>query len=189
MSFLGKTFDKWIRYRIIQIGLALVFAFSIVFFIIPIRNPEYELFFGFWVEMVAVFCALIFGFYWERAHESIKQENRIDQILALFMVELRENVQRMWNVFFQGRGDYIAYSTKTTVWEVYKESLGDAEIETVDELTEIYYSLNLLNTGILRYAGDSSISDTVLERFSKIRDETIKKVNAWLTMMDAISIS
>lgn len=184
MSSLGKTFGRWINFRIIQIGIFSIFAFSIAFFIIPKKYPGYSLLFGFWVEIIAVFCALIFGFYWERAHESIERESRLDKILELFTVELRENIPNLERVFKQGRGDYVAYSPKTTVWEVYKESLGEAEIETVDVLTEIYYNLNLLNTGILKYAGDPSMAGSTLDMFKKIRYNTVEQISAWLKILD-----
>ena len=69
MSIFGQTFDKWIKYRIVQAGILLIVTISVIFLYLP-QIVVVE----FWIEILALFFALIFGFYWERAHESILHE-------------------------------------------------------------------------------------------------------------------
>lgn len=138
MSFLGKTFDRWIKYRIVQVGLLLIIL-TIFFLFIPIYSKalfqDFGILLEFWVEIIAVVCALIFGFYWDRAHEYIERLNKLDGLISMFIVELQENKEKIPKLFLKGRGDYFFYSPKTTVWEVYKEELGAYDLDLVYDLT------------------------------------------------------
>jgi ABC-type multidrug transport system fused ATPase/permease subunit len=180
MSVFGQTFDKWIRYRIVQAGILLIVTISVIFLYLPqIIVVE------FWIEILALFFALIFGFYWERAHESILHENKLAKVLDLFYQELRKNKENIPQILSYGRGDYLPYYLSTSVWDVYNEYLGELETDFVDVLTSIYYKTFLLNRSITSKLNDPSLSAHKLSEYLKIRDELNDQLNSFLSGWDS----
>ncbi len=180
MSIFGQTFDKWIKFRIVQAGILLIVTISVIFLYLPqIIVVE------FWIEILALFFALIFGFYWERAHESTLHENKLAKVLDLFYQELTKNKENIPQILSSGRGDYLPYYLSTSVWDVYNEYLGELETDFVDEFTSIYYKISLLNQRITSKLHDPSLSAKKLSEYMKIRDELYKQLNSFLSGWDS----
>ena len=65
---------------------------------LSILNPVLNTFLQFLGEIIGVSVALIFGFYWNRAHEIILFENKLTKILDLFIVELKANKENLLQI-------------------------------------------------------------------------------------------
>jgi hypothetical protein len=180
MTFMGKTFDLWIQYKIVKIGLLLIFCASVSIFFLPSIIPIKEnvvLVIEFYIEVFAVFFALIFGFFWERAHESLIYNEKNDKTKKLFFDELNENLLLLPKIFGIGRGDHLQYYLKTTVWEVYKHTINENDPVFVENLASIYYDLDVINQSIVIYREGAFMTDSQLYQVKKRRTSNRKNKN------------
>ena len=87
----------------------------------------------------------------------------------------------MVGLYVSRTADYTAYMLKTTVWEIYKEKLGDASIENVSKLTDIYHNIMLINDNIKHIARPGE--HPMAERIRQIISDTSKDIDEWIKII------
>ncbi len=137
---------------------------------------------SFIVEIIAVFMGLYLGFDFTRYMDNRRFNRETRKIFRLFIDELKENKRNMISLYHAGGTDYAAYMLKTTVWDVYKIKLGDADPKNVDELTDIYFKIILINDNIKYRPKPSDHPKSSQVRLHVV--ETSKNIDKWILKIE-----
>ena len=87
---------------------------------------------------------------YEENEKKLEKQETIKKIYIAIIDELRSNKGRLTYLLDNGFTDSLPAYLQTTTWEIYENSLGDADTVYIKGLTRIYHKLTLLNHVILQ---------------------------------------
>lgn len=180
-----RTIVHWIRIRAVQGFIFITACMAILLYTAgyAIRDnplPEYTILLRFIADIFGIMAAIVLGFYWNRAYDSkiITEENPI--IINHFISELKDNQNRLIDLYASGGKIYLPNILKTTVYEIYQERLGKFEHPRVIDLNDIYHNLYVLNENIRKYPMTNDFKPWELERLVALRNQTKEKIDDWI---------
>ena len=103
---------------------------------------QYSLLFNAIVSLTTGIFGILIGFDLNRMHERSQFDLKMKKIFESFISEIAFNIEPIKNNFTQDKNSYHPFEYKTTVWDVYREQLGEAAVDNVIDLTYIYYAIN-----------------------------------------------
>jgi hypothetical protein len=148
MRLIGDTIKGFIqRSRTKKVIIGVIISFVILITIdLYIDFLNFSL--SFIVEIIAVFTGLYLGFDFTRYMDNRKFNRESRKIYILFIDELEDNKRNMVSLYKSGGVDYMPYLLKHTVWDIYHIKLGDFSPPNIDDLTDIYHNIKLINDNI-----------------------------------------
>lgn len=91
-------------------------------------------------ELIGVFSALIFSYYWETTARNLEWDENWERNYLNILMELEGNKNRL-EIIARGGKELL----KTTSWEIYRYDLKGGSSPLVPLVSEIYYHMNALN--------------------------------------------
>jgi len=109
--------------------------------LIPLSKylTEYFLLFEAIISLSTGIYGILIGFDLNRIHERSQFDLKMKKIFESFISEIAFNLDPLKKYFSHDREAYQSYEYKITVWEIYKEQIGEAAVDNVRALTDIYY--------------------------------------------------
>jgi len=178
MRLIGDTLTHFIRSKRIQKAIFIISFTFLVLVVLDFYIPFLSVSLSFVVEIFAVFIGIYLGFDFNRYMENRRLARETRKILFLFIDELEENRKNMDTLYSSATMHYTAFMLKSSIWDVYKEKLGDAGTKNVDTLADFYYNINLINDNIKYVALPSAHPQRTHIR--KIIIKTNKKIGEWI---------
>ena len=182
---IGRTLTRWLRYEIVRLCWMLVLIVAIVVIPISMITNVLNTAIGFLVELGAVFFAMIFSFYYNDAHVKIRIREENKSIFFAIIDELNENLVKLENLYVGGGHSYLYSLMKTTVWDIYKEKLGQFSDENVNKLSDIYYKLYTLNENIKKYplTSDYDLELSSYRKVKKMKIDAMFDIKEWIPII------
>ena len=147
---------------------------------------------SFIVEIIAVFIGLYLGFDFTRYMDNRRFNRETRKIFILFIDELEENKKNMTSLYSSGGTDYMPNLLKHTVWDIYHTKLGDVDPSNIDDLTDIYHNIKLINENIKHrpepqhHKRANHVRLNITET-SKVIDEWILKIKDFYEKIDEVN--
>ena len=181
MKLLPETIKAFLFRKQVQFILFIIIIEFVVLVVLSLLFPWLDIPLEFIVELSGVGIGIFLGFEFNRLWVSIRLARARKKTFYLFIDELEENKKGMVGLYVSRTADYTAYMLKTTVWEIYKEKLGDASIENVSKLTDIYHNIMLINDNIKHIARPGE--HPMAERIRQIISDTSKDIDEWIKII------
>ena len=183
-KFIGDTLRSFFKMKIVRVNLIVLGILSILILIFSKGNTDLDVYLSFIGEVTAVFLGLFLGFYYNMVYEQNKLLQELKKIYFTIIEELEYNLPLLNEIHKGKEGyEYGSYILKTTVWEIYKEQLGKTTMPNIEDLSNIYHKILIINENIKLETTRTYMSNTIIKTLHDYSGVTIKEINEWVDLI------